>query len=350
MKTLPIRDCAKLAKYIPGKSIEEVKRKYGLEKVVKLASNENPYGPSPKAIEAFRSYNDLHIYPNPEYRELKEKIAEYTGWDAKRVVVAAGIDGILETLFKLLIDEGDEVVIPIPTFPYYHNLTKMHCGKEVLVKRGSDFSIGDDIFDAISNRTKLVLLCSPNNPTGNAEPEKTVREIAESINGLVFLDEAYVEFADKPIDVDTDNIVVARTFSKAFGLANLRIGYARLPEWLIEPFNATSSPFPISTPAERAAIAALEDVGWMLECVKKIKMERERVYEEMRRLVKVYPSQANFLFFKSPIENLAERLLKMGVIVRDCSSFVGCDNHIRVTIGKPEENDMFLEALKKALG
>lgn len=347
---MPIRDCVKIARYIPGKSIEEVKRRYGLEKVVKLASNENPYGPSPKAVEAFRSYNDLHIYPNPEYRELREKIAEYTGWDAERVVVAAGIDGILETLFKLLIDKGDEVVIPIPTFPYYHNLTKIHCGKEVLVKRESDFSIGDGIFDAISDRTKLVLICSPNNPTGNAESEKIVREIAESINGLVFLDEAYIEFADKAMDVDMENVVVARTFSKAFGLANLRIGYARLPEWLLDPFKSTLTPFPISTPAERAAIAALEDVEWMLECVEKIKAERKRVYEELRKFVEVYPSQANFLFFKSPIENLAGKLLKMGVIVRDCSSFVGCDNHLRVTIGKPEENDMFLEALKEALG
>jgi histidinol-phosphate aminotransferase len=349
--SLPIRECARISKYVPGKSVEEVKRMYGLERVVKLASNENPYGASPKAIEAFKSYSDLHIYPDPEYRKLREKISEYTGWELDRVVVAAGVDGVLETLFRLLIDEGDEVVIPIPTFPYYHNLTKMHCGREVLVKRSSDgYSIDDSIFDAISEKTKLVIICSPNNPTGNVESEKLVREVAESTKGVVFLDEAYIEFADKIIDVDLDNIVIARTFSKAFGLANLRIGYALLPEWLVDPFKAASTPFPISTPAERAAIAALEDIKWMLDCVERIRAERERVYKEIRKFVEVNPSQANFLFFRSPINNLAEELLKRGIIVRDCSSFIGCDSHIRVSIGKPDENDMFLKALKEVLG
>lgn len=346
-----IRKCAQIARYVPGKSVEEVKRRYGLKKVIKLASNENPYGPSPRAVEAFRSYSDLHIYPDPEYRELREKIAEYTGWSYDRIVVAAGVDGILETLFRLLVDEGDEIVIPTPTFPYYHILTRLHCGREVLVKRSDDgYRVDESIFDAISGKTKLVIICSPNNPTGNVESAKLVRELAESTGGVVFLDEAYVEFADRSIDVDADNVIVARTFSKAFGLANLRIGYALLPEWLVELFKAASTPFPISTPAERAAIAALEDIEWMLGCVEKIRAERERIYRELQRFVEVNPSQANFLFFKSPIENLAEELMKRGVIVRDCSNFVGCDRHIRVSIGKPEENDMFLDALKEVLG
>jgi histidinol-phosphate aminotransferase len=345
-----LRKCAELSKYIPGKSIEEVKRKYGLERVVKLASNENPYGPSPKAIEAFRSYSDLHIYPNPEYRELREKISDYTGWDADRVVVGAGIDGILETLFRILIDEGDEVVIPIPTFPYYHILTKLSCGKEVLVRRGENYRIDESIFDAITQKTKIILICNPNNPTGNAEDAKLIEELVNSTNALIFLDEAYVEFSDVSFSVDAENVVIARTFSKAFGLANLRIGYALLPEWLVSPFRAAMTPFPLSTPAAKAAEAALDDVEWMRSCVGRIKAERERLYKELKKLVEVNLSQANFLFFESPVENLAEELLKRGVIVRDCSSFVGCGNHIRVTVGRPEENDMFLEALKEVLG
>lgn len=344
-----IRKCVEPAKYIPGKSMEEVKKEYGLSKVVKLASNENPYGASPKAIESFHSFKDLHIYPDPEYRELREKISEYTGWEYDRIVLSAGVDGILETIFKLLVDEGDEIVIPIPSFPYYHVLARLHCGKEVLVKRSEDFRIDHTILDVLTEKTKIVILCTPNNPTGNTENVEMVEEVIDSTNALVFLDEAYVEFADKSIDVDAENVVIARTFSKAFGLANLRIGYALLPEWLINPFRAASTPFPVSTPAERAAIAALDDLEWMRDCVRKIKAERERVYRELSKIVEVYPSQANFLFFKSPTENLVEELMKRGIIVRDCRNFIGCDRHVRVSIGKPEENDMFLEAIREIL-
>ncbi len=343
-----LRRCIELKKYVPGKSIDEVKRKYGLKRVVKLASNENPYGPSPKALKAFKSFDDLHVYPDPEYRELRERIAEYTGWEYERIAVGAGIDGILETLFRLLVDEGDEILIPIPSFPYYHILTKLSCGKEVLVRRGRDFKLDDSIFSYLSSKTKIVLISNPNNPTGNVEDPDLVRRIAESTSAMVFIDEAYAEFTDHSLNIDAENVVIARTFSKAFGLANLRIGYALMPEWLYNAYRAASTPFPVSTPAERAAIAALEDVEWMRSCVEKIRAERERMYREMRKLVEVYPSEANFLLFKGSPE-VAEEMLRRGVIVRDCSSFIGCENNIRVSVGKPEENDAFLEALREVV-
>lgn len=346
-----IRDCLNLLGYEPGKSVEDVKKKYGVKRVVKLASNENPYGPSPKAVRAFKSYKDLHIYPKPDYAELRQKISEYTGWDYERIVVGAGIDGILESIFRLVIDAGDEVIISVPTFPYYHTLVRLHCGKEVMVKRGENFRLNENIFGYISNKTKLILICSPNNPTGNVEDKKLVEEIVQSTEALVFIDEAYVEFADEELDIDGENVVIARTFSKAFGLANLRIGYARLPEWFVKYYQETSTPFPISTPAERAAIAALEDVEWMENCVRRIKSERERLYSEMKKLVRVYPSQANFLFFETekPSNFIAEELMKRGVIIRDCSKFIGCKNHLRVSVGKKEDNDLFLEGLKEIL-
>ncbi len=344
-----IKKCAEFKEYIPGKSIEEVKRKYRLSKVVKLASNENPYGASPKAIEAFKSFENLHVYPNPEYEELRERIAEYTGWEFERIVVGAGIDGILETLFKVLVEEGSEVVIPIPTFPYYHTLARIYCAREVLVKRGENFQIDENILEALSSKTKLILICNPNNPTGNTESAEIIRAIVESTKAIVFIDEAYIEFADERFDIDAENVVVARTFSKAFGLANLRVGYARLPEWLVKHYRAASTPFPISTAAEKAAMAALEDREWLEYCVSKIKSERKRLYEELKKLVEVYPSQANFLFFRSPKPDLASDLLKSGVIVRDCRNFLGCDNHIRVSVGKPDENDFFLEKLAALL-
>ncbi|MEM4155335.1 MAG: histidinol-phosphate transaminase [Archaeoglobaceae archaeon] len=341
-----MRKCIKFEAYVPGKNIEEVKEAYGLEKVVKLASNENPYGASPKAIEVVRNFTELHRYPNPEYRELRRKLEEYTGWNAERIVIGAGIDGILETLFKILIDEGDEVVIPVPTFQYYGILARLHCAREVLVQRDENFQIPERIFEFLNPRTKLVIIPFPNNPTGNTEDLRLVEEIAESTKGIVFIDEAYVEFADSRVDLDLDNIVIARTMSKAFGLANLRIGYARLPEWLVNYYRSASTPFPVSTLAEKTAIASLEDIEWMKDCVEKIKRERERLFKELKKLTIAYPSQANFIFFKSK-EGLAEDMMRKGVIIRDCKSF-GVSGY-RVTVGKPEENEFLLEKLKEVL-
>lgn len=339
-----MRRCAKFEEYIPGKSVEEIRERIGLEKVVKLASNENPYGTSPKAIEVLKSFEDLHRYPNPEYRALREKLSEYTGWETERIVVGAGIDGILETVFKILIDEGDEVLIPIPTFQYYRILARLHCAREILVSRGEDFKIPENIFEFLNEKTKLIIVPFPNNPTGNIEKKKLIEELVNSTRAIVFIDEAYIEFSDEKLDIDSDNLIVARTMSKAFGLANLRVGYARLPRWLLKFYRSASTPFPVSTLAERCSIAALEDLEWMRNCVEKIKKERERLFNELKKLVKPFPSQANFIFFKAR-KGLAEDLLMRGVIIRDCQSF-GVEGY-RVTIGRPDENDFFLEKLRE---
>ncbi|NHW89198.1 MAG: histidinol-phosphate transaminase [Archaeoglobales archaeon] len=339
-----MRKCAKFEEYIPGKSVEEIRERLGLEKVVKLASNENPYGTSPKAIEVLKSFEDLHRYPNPEYRALREKLSEYTGWETERIVVGAGIDGILETVFKILIDEGDEVLIPIPTFQYYRILARLHCAREILVSRGEDFKIPENIFEFLNEKTKLIIVPFPNNPTGNVEKKRLIEELVNSTRAIVFIDEAYIEFSDEKLEIDSDNLIVARTMSKAFGLANLRVGYARLPRWLLKFYRSASTPFPVSTLAERCSIAALEDLEWMKSCVEKIKKERERLFNELKKLVNPFPSQANFIFFKAR-KGLAEDLLMRGVIIRDCQSF-GVEGY-RVTVGKPDENDFFLEKLRE---
>jgi histidinol-phosphate aminotransferase len=339
-----MRKCAKFEEYIPGKSVEEIRERLGLEKVVKLASNENSYGTSPKAIEVLKSFEDLHRYPNPEYRALREKLSEYTGWETERIVVGAGIDGILETVFKILIDEGDEVLIPIPTFQYYRILARLHCAREILVSRGEDFKIPENIFEFLNEKTKLIIVPFPNNPTGNVEKKRLIEELVNSTRAIVFIDEAYIEFSDEKLEIDSDNLIVARTMSKAFGLANLRVGYARLPRWLLKFYRSASTPFPVSTLAERCSIAALEDLEWMKSCVEKIKKERERLFNELKKLVNPFPSQANFIFFKAR-KGLAEDLLMRGVIIRDCQSF-GVEGY-RVTVGKPDENDFFLEKLRE---
>lgn len=341
-----MRNCVVFEEYVAGKSLEDVKRELGLEKVIKLASNENPYGASPRVLETLRNFSELHRYPNPEYRALRERIADYTGWEVQRIAVGAGIDGILETIFKIVVDEGDEVVIPVPTFQYYRVLARLHCAREVIVERNEKFQINERIFEKLNAKTKLVIIPFPNNPTGNVEKIELVEEIVNSTKALVFIDEAYIEFSDSEFEIDADNVVIARTMSKAFALANLRIGYAKLPKWLFSYYRAASTPFPVSSLAEKCAIAAIEDLDWMRSCVERIKRERERVYGELQKLVRVYPSQANFLFFKSRT-GIAEELVRKGVIIRDCRSF-GIDGY-RVTVGKPEENEFFLEKLREVL-
>lgn len=342
--------------YVPGKSIEEVKRKYGLDRVVKLASNENPYGASPRAIEAFRSFADFHIYPDPDPEDLRQKIGEYVGFEPDRIVLGSGMDGVLENLFRMFVNPGDEVIIPVPSFPYYHTLAKVCGAKDVRVSRGKDFKINaDEILNAVTERTKIILICSPNNPTGNMEDEETVREIAESCDALIFIDEAYAEFSSKNMLAlaEYENVVIGRTFSKAFALANLRIGYAIVSPDIRREYLKVSTPFPLSTPAKLAAMAALDDLEYMKEVVEKIKQERERVIKELRKMgVTVYPSEANYVLIETPLKSsvLVEELMKRGVVVRDCSNFIGCNsNHVRVSIGKKDENDMFLEALREIL-
>ncbi len=340
--------------YKSGLSVEEVERLYGV-KAVKLASNENPYGPTPKVYDVLRNFSFFNVYPK-EIPELKQALADYLGVEESRIVLGAGSDGVMESLFKMFVDRGDEVIIPIPTFSYYHTLASVYSAKVINVGRREDFGIDvDAILNAVNDRTKLIFICSPNNPTGNSERFEDVKAVVESVNCAVFIDEAYAEFAEKNLLklLDYENVIISRTFSKAFGLANLRIGYAVMDEELVKYYKAVSPPFPVSTIAQLCALQCLRDLEYMRDCVEKIKAERERLFRELKeRGIDVFPSQANFLFMKSPIKasEFVLELIKRGVIVRDCSNFLGCDEFsVRVSVGKPEENDKFLQALDDLL-
>ena len=171
-------DLDKIPEYVPGKSIDDIKREYGLKRIIKLASNENPYGCSPKVIEAVRDFRDFHIYPPPDSEELRERISDYIGFDTEMIVLSAGMDGVLEGLFKMLIDVGDVVAYAIPTFQYYSILSKIYRARESKLKRNSEFKMFE--FD---ENAKLTVICSPNNPTGNVEDESFVKEVVESVKG-----------------------------------------------------------------------------------------------------------------------------------------------------------------------
>lgn len=335
----------KLEPYVAGKGFAEISRKYGLaqEQIVKLGSNENPYGPSPQALIALQKISPER-YPEPE--ELVEGLAGYTGYPEEMIAIGAGMDGVMDTMTRLFLERGERTLIHTPTFSYYEILTTLCGATPFFVSRGMQFEISTDI----PKEMKMVFICSPNNPSGNVAPKEIIRTILESTDAIVFLDEAYVEFANSSmlnLVRNYENLVVGRTMSKAFGLAGLRLGYAVAPAWIVQEYRRAAPPFfGITCASVAAGIAALADQDYMRSSVDKICSERNRLQKELEP----HPSSANFLYIETsePSCDVAEKLLHKGVIIRDCRSFRGAgDHHIRVTIGTPEQNDLFLETYRE---
>jgi histidinol-phosphate aminotransferase len=336
---------SRLTPYVAGKGFGEISRKYGRkpEDIVKLGSNENPYGPSPNVAQAMAAVSPER-YPEPE--ELIRGIAAYTGFPEEMIVIGAGMDGVMDTLTRLFLEKGDRTFIPAPTFSFYEILTTLSGAVPNFVPRDLQFAIPTDV----PPDTKMAFLCSPNNPTGNVTSEDDVRTILERTNCIVFLDEAYVEFADKSLIrlvEEYDNLVVGRTLSKAFGLAGMRLGYGIAPQWIADQYKRAAPPFyGISCATVAAGVAALADLPFMHKSVDKIISERRRLHKE----IESHPSQANFLYLHTPqaSNEFVEKFLERGIIIRDCRSFWGAgEHHVRVTVGTPCENDRFLSAFKE---
>ncbi len=350
-----------IKEYVPGKSIEEIAKKYGLapEKIIKLGSNENPLGPSPLAVAAIKEKaGKVNIYPPSDAFELRKAISIYTGYPAGNIVVSGnGMDGILDTVMRIFMSHGDEAIIPIPTFSYYEIATLANGGKPVFVTRGKDFGINaGDILDKVNNNTKLVFICSPNNPSGNILNEEEARKILESVNAIVFIDEAYADFSGKSLIglvKEYENLIVGRTFSKAFGLAGMRMGYAVVPDWIGREYMKTMTPFSMGVLSLAAGIAALNDSEHLKKSIETVKKGRIQLGRGLGQLCKVYPSEANFILIDvSPrtAAEVSESLLKKGIIVRDCTSFRGAGNSlIRITVGTEEQNRKVIDALGSIL-
>jgi len=356
---VPVRSSIhEIEEYKPGKLVKGA---------LKLSSNENPLGPSPKVIrEIVKSIEEgelkLSVYPwEKNEEELRDEILRYVGVSAsarmekESIVLGAGVDGVLDTLVKIFIANGDEALIPVPTFSLYESLVKIAGGVPRYVKRKIGFSIPiEELISSCNEETKLIFISSPNNPTGNCISENEIRVIIESVDSMVIIDEAYVEFADSSLvnlAMEYENAVVVRTFSKAFGLAGLRIGYAIIPEWLTSPYKKISIPFSVNSIAIKAAIAALRDQEYLHKTVELVKQERAFLTDNLQQVFKVYPSKANFVLMDvSPAKSseVYAELMKRGIIVRDCSSFRGAgDSFIRVTVGTREQNEKVVEALIK---
>lgn len=349
-----------LSPYVAGRSKEVVAQGHGLdpEKIVKLASNENPYGPSPRAVKAIQeSAREVYLYPEDYPSSLIKAISGYIGVPEKMIIPGGnGADEVMDLIFKSLINNEREVVIHPPTFSYYRILTKQYGGKLIEAPLGKGYSFDvDSIIKRINNRTGMVVICSPNNPTGGVIGEEDLRRLLEA-GAPVLLDEAYVEFASQsltPLVKEYENLVVLRTFSKAFGLAGLRVGYGIAEGSFTKELLKIKPPHNVNLLAQKAASASLEDLAHMHFAVSRIKDERARIYDLLKGLkgLEVYPSEGNFLLIKL-IDKDAQEILSdlegKGIIVRGCASF-GIPEGIRVSIGKKEENDRFLEHLKALL-
>ena len=325
---------------------EEVAQRFGIPitRLAILSRNENPYGPSPHVTAALSQATRLNRYP--DMRPFISALSGYTGYPELSLVAGAGMDEIITTICRVFLGPGDRVLIPVPTYNMYGLATELCAARPIYQER----LVGWDVDPSIPEGVKMIFLCSPNNPTGNALTESRVREILEETSAIVFLDEAYVEFAEKSlIDLvrEHENLVVGRTLSKAFGLAGLRLGYAVAPDWIAREYRRISPLFSISSPSLAAGVAALQDLDWMKERVRRIVQERDRMAESLQL---DHSFQGNFLYIQTEEKALrvVDRLLRKGIIVRDCHSFPGCGkNCLRVTVGLPEENDRFLEEFKR---
>jgi histidinol-phosphate aminotransferase len=348
--------------YQPGKFIEDVQDELGLSEVIKIASNENPYGPYPKSIEKMKlELVRLNQYPDSSFKELRRTLGRVHGVSPECICISHGAEGMLQTIGRCFIQEGDEVIIPAATYTLYREISKVMGARVIdasMTAEGIDLSA---IKERIGPKTKLIWLANPNNPTGTIVDKDAFGRLLDALpeRAWVVLDEAYAEFADATrlpervkLILQGRHLISVRSFSKAYGLAGARLGYALAGKEIVTVINTVSEPFNANRVAIAGALAAInEDADSFREAVSRIIRDRALTADRLRRMgLKVIPSQANFLMFETPIDaqQVFEALLKTGVIVRPCNAW-GYDHMIRVTIGTSAQMDTFIEALSGVL-
>jgi histidinol-phosphate aminotransferase len=344
-----------------------VRRELGLQRVVKLGSNENPYGPYPGAMAAMRdALHRINSYPEATFVELKGVIASLYGLIAESIAIAHGAGGMLETLARTFLEVGDEVVMPRQTYGLYREISRLMGAEVREFDLDESYTIDvDRALSLIGGRTKLFWLCNPNNPTGTLFDASRFSEILDAMpaTGWLVLDEAYAEFAAPSLLPDGraamaegGRVIMVRTFSKAYALAGARLGYAIAAPEVIRTIDTVAEPFNANRVGIEGARATLQkDEAHYTDALGAILRERGRLEREIAELgCEVVPTQTNFLFFALPrglgvdAASVADSLLKRGVIVRPAGGW-GFPRHLRVTVGTPEENDFFLEQFKEAL-
>ncbi len=355
---------ADLHPYSAGRPIEEVAREKGLSRIIKLASNENPMGMSPKAVEAVKkAADDLHRYPDGAAVALREKLADRLDVDPEMVVLGNGSNEILEIMAQLFLGEGRKSLYAWPAFVVYRLATLAHGGRGVEVPLTPDLRHDlDAMAEALDESINLIYVANPNNPTGTyvnrEELERFMDKVPENVPFV--LDEAYFEFAahlpDFPDGMEYVRegrpIVVARTFSKIHGLAGLRVGYGVMPVEMARLYNRVRQPFNVSSIAQAAALAAMDDDEFVTKTLEHNNRELKRIEDAVTGMgLSVTPTYTNFVLIDlagRSGQDVYEGLLDHGIIVRPMAPY-GLPETIRATIGLTEENELFMEALEKVI-
>ena len=361
MKNLANPNILKVSPYVPGKPIEEVRRELGLKSVIKLASNENPYGPSPKVLKAIAvAAKTVNRYPDGGCFELRRELAKRLEVAPEQFVFGVGSDEVIVLALRAFLREGDEVVMAKPSFLVYSIASATAGAKLVEIPlKGLKYDL-DAMKAAVTARTKIVFIGNPDNPSGQYATKDEVAAFLDGFpdNVLVFFDEAYFEYVNAKDYPDTiallksrRNVIVARTFSKLFGLAGLRIGYGIADPEVADLMNRAREPFNVTSVAQAAALAALKDPMYYKRILAESIRQRDVVCAGLTKLgVTFSKGVTNFIQVRTPgkSSDVAQALLKKGVIVRDMAAW-GLANYIRVSIGTPAENKRFLKALSEVL-
>ncbi|MBU8879711.1 histidinol-phosphate transaminase [Bacillus sp. FJAT-29790] len=349
-----------LEPYIPGEAAKEAEEQSKLNEIIRLATNENPLGPSPKAVEAMqKAVLEAHYYPDLTCLELRNKLGSLHGIDPENYVVANGADNIINLVIASYVNSGDEVVYCTPTFSEYNKNTLLVGGIPVEVPTTKDHKFDlEAILDAINERTKLVIICNPNNPTGTIVDGEELRKFFKRLpkHVIAVLDEAYGEFITLDhyltgVEYIKEGfpVITIRTFSKLYGLAGMRVGYAMANEELIRPLQMVREPFACNRVAHAGAVAALDDVEYKEKVLLGNKLEMEKMITVFRSLgYKVEETHTNFLFIdmKQDTSKLAKDLFSKGLIIRPCSAW-GYPTYARISIGTAKQNDKLIKALEE---
>jgi histidinol-phosphate aminotransferase len=362
-KNLFRKELETLKPYVPGKPIEAVKKEFGLERIVKLASNENPLGPSPKAIEAIKKEADqVHLYPDPGAMALREVLEDKFGIPGERIVLGNGGEELIKLIAQTFIEEGDEAIMGLPSFSLYEIAVSHMGGVCHQVPLTKDLKHDLATFEKkLNDKTKLVFICNPNNPTGNImskeEVEGFVAKLPDDV--VLIMDEAYFEYArlneaypnGLEILAKRPNTIVLRTLSKVAGIAGVRIGYAFTSAEIATEMNKVRGVFNVNRIAQAAACAALQDEDHIEKTValNKQSLDAMMAYFDEKGLPYA-PADANFVFVDTKRDSrvVFDKLQRMGVIMRP-GFLWGYDTYMRVSSGTMEQTEIFIEAMEEVL-
>lgn len=353
-----------LPPYTPIEPFEVLSARIGRtpDQIVKLDANENPYGPLPAVREALGSMDFPHIYPDPESRALRKSLEKFSDVSAEYLLAGSGADELLDLLMRFLLEPNDYILSCPPTFGMYSFDAELNAARVIEVPRNADFSLDmDSIRKAVETyQPKILFIASPNNPDGSLLDNQTIDELL-ALPLLVVLDEAYIEFAGDNLGTNLsrirevpsrENLVVLRTFSKWAGLAGLRIGYGAFPTWLMPTLWKAKQPYNVNVAASIAAQVSLENTDQLIKVVELLKTERKRLFDELQKIsfLKPYPTQSNFILCQVIGRDASELKTKLaqehGIFIRYFNK-PGLRDHIRISVGRPEDTDALIKALKE---